>query len=728
MNLNQGSNKVVSLGQKVNTITDKESLNEYLNLLSNVRSEWKALVQEQKLSEQQQKIVDNAIQSDYQSLVSIIKEISSTQISLLKSDPEKDANKINVLQQKLTELKNTYDSLFEVFEILAPKSVVQDLNNEWSNMDQRIKIVKAEISDTTAEQAAKQAAKDYAQMQKESSNKAKLALQEEEKEYKNLISLVSKIGVIRTSLVGLDPKNNAQQIEILKEKLAQLFSEYSKAKMSFAINFPTHSMDDLNAKWQEVISNIQVAKSKSSDFQQTLANNVQIKIADNTLENQISSIETKFSKLHINSKEITDDFIKLRKLMSSMDGNDNIEAVNSDYQEYLQTLTNVKNKVAELQRQQQLSQNNATLDSQRSSLTSQIDIWLKRNSAAAQQFGAELENIKAQIASADKIKLTQLKSQFQEVKRQAELAGKTGLSFVDSIKTRLQSLGVYFSASVLISKGVQTIKQMYDNVLKVDTAMTELYRVTDLTEKQYSQLYDKMVAGAKKYNAALNDVVSATAEWVRFGFDANLSEQLAELTVMYQHVTDLDHKLATENLLTAYKGFQPSLDAQFDGDAAAAVEHILDVYDKLNNELPVSAAQIAEGVNKTASVLEEAGATFEQASALIVGGGSVTQDFDAMGNSIKIATLRIHGMKGKLEELGEEVDENIQSVSKIQTQILNLTHGKVNIFKDDGEHFRNIYDVFKDIASVWDSLSDTESAELLELIAGIFYQNVQRCA
>lgn len=85
-------------------------------------------------------------------------------------------------------------------------------------------------------------------------------------------------------------------------------------------------------------------------------------------------------------------------------------------------------------------------------------------------------------------------------------------------------------------------------------------------------------------------------------------------------------------------------------------------------------------------------------------------------------------MKGKLEELGEEVDDNIQSVSKIQTQILNLTHGKVNIFEADGEHFRNIYDVFKDIASVWDSLSDTESAELLELIAGRFYQSVQRCA
>lgn len=75
-------------------------------------------------------------------------------------------------------------------------------------------------------------------------------------------------------------------------------------------------------------------------------------------------------------------------------------------------------------------------------------------------------------------------------------------------------------------------------------------------------------------------------------------------------------------------------------------------------------------------------------------------------------------MKGALQELGEEVDDNVISVSKMQTEILNLTKGKVNIFEDDGKSFRNIYDIFRDIANILPELSDTDSSKLLETIAG----------
>ena len=53
----------------------------------------------------------------------------------------------------------------------------------------------------------------------------------------------------------------------------------------------------------------------------------------------------------------------------------------------------------------------------------------------------------------------------------------------------------------------------------------------------------------------------------------------------------------------------------------------------------------------------------------------------------------------------------------MQTQILNLTHGKVNIFDDEG-NLRNIYDIMKDISAIYDDLTDTERASLLETIAG----------
>lgn len=74
-------------------------------------------------------------------------------------------------------------------------------------------------------------------------------------------------------------------------------------------------------------------------------------------------------------------------------------------------------------------------------------------------------------------------------------------------------------------------------------------------------------------------------------------------------------------------------------------------------------------------------------------------------------------MKGELEELGEEVDSSVDSISKVQTQILNLTHGSVNIFNDNGE-FREYYDIMEDISEIYDKLSSTEQASLSEILFG----------
>ena len=74
-------------------------------------------------------------------------------------------------------------------------------------------------------------------------------------------------------------------------------------------------------------------------------------------------------------------------------------------------------------------------------------------------------------------------------------------------------------------------------------------------------------------------------------------------------------------------------------------------------------------------------------------------------------------MKGELEALGEEVDSSVDSISKVQTQILNLTHGEVNIFDGAGE-FRNYYEIMKDIADVYDELTSTEQSSLTEILFG----------
>ena len=102
---------------------------------------------------------------------------------------------------------------------------------------------------------------------------------------------------------------------------------------------------------------------------------------------------------------------------------------------------------------------------------------------------------------------------------------------------------------------------------------------------------------------------------------------------------------------------------------------------------------------------------------MVTGIVEVTQDPEKAGSALKVLSLRLRGMKGQLEELGEETDENVENISKMQGQILNMTKGKVNIF-DGAGNFKSTYEIMKGIAEVWDELSSVNQANLLETIAG----------
>lgn len=103
--------------------------------------------------------------------------------------------------------------------------------------------------------------------------------------------------------------------------------------------------------------------------------------------------------------------------------------------------------------------------------------------------------------------------------------------------------------------------------------------------------------------------------------------------------------------------------------------------------------------------------------AMLTGITEITQNAQEAGNSLKIFAMRIRGMKGELQELNEEVDPTVDSISKVQTQILNLTKGKVNIFDKDG-NFRDYYEIMKEIAALWNDLASTDQASLSEILFG----------
>lgn len=535
--------------------------------------------------------------------------------------------------------------------------------------------------------------------------------------YKELLSTIQQIRNIQTNLLKLDETKDSNQILELEGQLKRLQESYQAIRQAFNSKFSSEQTTEINSALQTTIDKMATVQAKIDDVKASIARSIKDNISNGTLENQIQTIENDYRKLGLTEDEIAQKTQTLKSLLSTMGASDDIESVTRDYAAFGQEVVKAQNDVKALRREQQKQKDEANLANGKNALSSQIDVWLKKNSAAASQFGARLREIQQELLTADGTKLTALKREFQEIKRQAELAGKATMTLGDRLKSKLGSLATYFSATMMISYAIQGVRAMYQNVLEVDTAMTELYRVTDLTDQQYSQLYDKMVAGAKKYGVALNDIIEATASWVRLGFEANTASQLAEITAMYQHVTDLDNDTAVKNLVTAYKGYQEELLQVSDGDSTKAVTKIADAYDKLGNEFAVTAADVGESLRRSASSLEMAGNSFEEAAGMSTGIAEVTQNAEQAGTTLNVVSLRLRGMKGQLEEIGEEVDENVESISKMQTHILNLTNGKVNIFKDNGD-FKSTYQIFKEISAIYDNLTDTSRADLLETVAG----------
>lgn len=623
-------------------------------------------------------------------LVSIQKKISTAQQSVqsLSISPGSHSNEIETLQSQIVSLEQEYQQARTLLQTPLTTSQQNSLASVFDDADAKLEKVNAKI-------------RDYVQSinQKVSNGTIGDQIGRLEEKY-------SKAG---GGAADSEINKNIEKLRGLQSIMGSTVSSDDYTQMSRIIDAQREYVDLLtktNNLVNEQKRNTQTVATPK-DINETIANGITKKLSTGDLDNVVSTLQSQFAKLGSSDTGITANIEHLKQLLSDMGNASGVDELISKYKEFNTLASNTKDQIKGIKDYQ-------NLEFSKKNLSNDIDAWLKKNSAAAMDFGAELKRIQSEIATADGVKLTKLKQEFISVKKEAAAAGKTGLSFVDQMKKLLPAV----SAIQVVQRGVEVVKQMATEVVSVDTSMTELKRVTSLSASEYENLYDSMVQSAKKYGAQLDTMINSTASWVRLGFDANTANKLAEVSTMYQHVTDLDEATAVKNLVTAYKGYQDQLLATTNNDSVAAVEKVADIFDKLGNELPVTAAQVGAGMNKWASVAQSAGATIEEAAAMTVGSGSVTQDFDQAGSSLKISTLRIMGMKGALEELGEEVDDDVASISSMQTKILNLTGGAVNIFEKDGKSFRNIFEIFRDIANILPKLDDTDRSQLLETIAG----------
>lgn len=317
-------------------------------------------------------------------------------------------------------------------------------------------------------------------------------------------------------------------------------------------------------------------------------NKIKNKLSDtgfNGFEQEVRRAHTEAEKLESSTSELEAALKRLDTAMEavySADQSSDIKRLVAANEEYENALKQVYSQLKLNQQAEQDVFKAEMLSQKKASLSSEMEIWLKENTRAAKDFGEEIRRLQASLDGLDANGVKLVGQQFNAIKKQAKALGKDGLTVFDKLKAKAKEYMTYLSAAEMFMYTEQALRAMFDTVKEIDTAMTGLYRVTDLTSAEYDALFNNMISSAKEYGATLNDIINATTDWVRAGFDANTSLGLAEVTTMYQHISDLDYDTAAENLITAYNGFKDELNGAFSGDQVAAVEYIADIFNELD--------------------------------------------------------------------------------------------------------------------------------------------------
>ncbi len=256
----------------------------------------------------------------------------------------------------------------------------------------------------------------------------------------------------------------------------------------------------------------------------------------------------------------------------------------------------------------------------------QVESWAKKNSKALKQYGDQLEMLAQKMREAKtQGELNDLNNQFKNIKAEAGSLGLVGASFGDQLKKAFVHIGEFTGIYALTSKMRQLPGEMAQEVIKINTAMTELRKVSTASASEISKYFDEAADSARAYGQTIDEVINSTASWTRLGYNLDDAKTLTDVTAELAQVgSGLNVDTATEGLQATIRGF---------GLMADEAKRVGDIINATADEQPIDALGIINGLERSSSAMREANNTLEETVGLITASTSVTQDATAAGTA-----------------------------------------------------------------------------------------------
>ena len=308
------------------------------------------------------------------------------------------------------------------------------------------------------------------------------------------------------------------------------------------------------------------------------------------------------------------------------------------FSDFLQAMTSVatqaKSSIGDLgnefKQQQSIESLNKRLNNLIYTLERYVEInkKIQSNSSAMKEYSELKDKIQTALRSTDgAFKETELSSamekmsQFKTHMQEVGLEGKTLSQVFQNLFGQHFSTMVAMGALHLMQNSLQ---QIYQNVVDVDSAMTELKKVTDETSAGYEKFMDDATSRAKELGTTVTAVINSTADFARLGFNLQDAEKVSNAALLLKNVGDGIDSIdsASSMVISSMQAF---------GVEADDVMRIVNEYNTAGNKFAISANGVGEAIQRSGAALHSANNTLEESIALATAMNRVIQNPETVG-------------------------------------------------------------------------------------------------
>lgn len=274
-------------------------------------------------------------------------------------------------------------------------------------------------------------------------------------------------------------------------------------------------------------------------------------------------------------------------------------------------------------------------------------------------------------------------------------------SKLNDFAVSLKNTAKWQISSSILHGLIGSINSAYSYAQNLNASLNDIRIVTGASTEEMSKFASAANKAAKSLSTSTKTYADAALIFYQQGLgDADVKER-----------TDAVIKMAnvTKDSAAEVSSYMTAIWNNFD-DGSKSLEHYADVMTALGAATASSTAEIADGLEKFASIGKTIGLSYDYAtSALATIVSQTRQSADTVGTGLRTIFSRLQGLSlGETLEDGVDLNKYSKALSSVGVQIL-----------DASGNMKNMDAILDSLAGKWTSLSQAQKTALAQTVGGV---------